>query len=420
MAEAVPWVAEIGERIADLMRPQALFLLGSAARGEVSYRRGADGRLEFFSDLEFLLVTERRPTAAQRRAVGRMIAEEEKRLANPNPLFHIDLAWRERRRLATLPPRLFTFEMKETARLLYGTLLLSEVPQVTLRTLDFANTREILYKRLWAILLYLPRRILTGGATERERRVMGYLLARNLLDIPTVLLPHEGRLVPTYRRRVALVRSRWSELAMAKTFPSDFPAWLERALELRQTLDFAALDLVAYYAQVIDALERAFLFLLRQMQGGVASIDDLLAGDSRFFNAWPRSRGEAYGWMRLWLTLGRQHGLSTAVRWALLPRKGVLTLGLLAMHRAALAHLRGEYEEAEKQLLVAYEYLKRLWPATPWIERGSFPERWLALRWEWGEFWRLFVRLGDPTYRERFRKVMEWEDGERNPDRLRG
>ncbi len=414
MDEAERLIGEIASRAAEIDGLHSLLLLGSAARDELSYCLHPDGRVEFFSDLEFLLVTDHRPTGEQRRAWRQMAAEMEARVANPNPLFHIDAAWRELRRLATLPPIIFTFEMKANARLLHGEDVRPLLPDVTAANLDRANTREILFKRLWAILLHLPHRFLRGHPSERERQVMGYLLCRNLLDIPTVLLPHEGVLLPSYRRRVAFLREQWPALRMAAAFPATFPARLEEALERRRTLDLAQVDLVQAYGEVIAALERALAFLLEEGAGGVppgTRLAELPRWSARFFNERPRSRGEWYGRAKLLARLVRCAGGGAAWRWMGLAHKGELTLGLLAMHRAALAYLRGEVSEASAAREEAEARLRRLWPCAALPTEGSFVERWLALRWEWGSFWRAFVRLGDLAYEARFRKVMEWEDG---------
>ena len=392
---------------------RALYLLGSAARDELSYLCHPDGTVELFSDLEFLAVTTFRFSGKHRRTVRAAIAEEERRIANPNPLFHIDVAFRERRRLAKLPRSIFTFELKRNARLLYGEDVLPEVPTVTADNLDYANTREILYKRLWAIMLHTPRRFLLGRPSERERRVMGYVLCRNVLDIPTVLLPHEGVLLPTYRQRVEHILREWDRLRMAVAFPDGFPAFLSDCLERRRTLEFDDIVLPSLYAQVVAALESAITFLLAEGAGGVPrglALAELPRYSHRFFNERPISRGEAYGWSRLVVALARRHGPNTALRWARLARKGELTLGLLAMHRATLAHLGGSPAEAKAELERSAMHLYRLWPASAVPIDGDFLEQWFILRELWGDFWRAFIRLDDPSYVERFRNAMEWED----------
>ena len=395
----------IAERLA-AVQPEALLLLGSAARNELSYRLRPDGSVEFFSDLEFLLVVPRRLSGEARRRLRHIIAEEERRIANPNPLFHIDVAVRERRRLATLPPTIFTFELRANGKLLYGEDLLQEVPLVTTANLDYANTREILFKRLWAVLLHLPRALLRRPLRERERRVMGYVLCRNVLDIPTVLLPHEGVLLPTYRARVAYLLREGERLRMITAFAPTFPRFLARCLERRLAPDFTAEELVPLYGEVIAALEQALTFLLPQGM----SLDALASRSHHLFNESPRSRGELYGWGRLALRLGRRYGTRRLWQWLRLRRKSELTLGLLAMHRAALSYLGGEHAAVEASLQVAARILHRLWPPFEEEAAGDFATRWLALRSRWGDFWRAFIRLGDPAYAARFHDVMEWED----------
>jgi len=75
-----------------------------------------------------------------------------------------------------------------------------------------------------------------------------------------------------------------------------------------------------------------------------------------------------------------------------------------------LAHLGGLPAEAKAELERSAMHLYRLWPASAVPIDGDFLEQWFILRELWGDFWRAFIRLDDPSYVERFRNVMEWED----------
>jgi hypothetical protein len=377
----------------------ALYLLGSAARNELSVLHHPDGSLEFFSDLEFLLVTDAPLTADQRRALDQALHEAERAVANPNPLFHIDLITRERARLKRFPPIVFTYELKQNAHLLHGDDLRAEIPEVTLANLDLRNTREILYKRLWAILLHLPRRFVEGAPSLAEQRVAGYVLARNALDLTTVLLPHAGTLLPTYRQRVEHLRHHYADFPFAAHFDADFPAFLHTCLDRRLDLDFTATDLYSFYERTLDALECGFRALLPP----TVTLDDLPRHSRALYNEWPISRGEWYNLARMSL---RQSPIR-AVHWLGLPKKGWLTLGLLAMHRALRAHFAGQSDVADDHLARSLDILARLHRTSP-IPTGDFPQRWLTARVAWGELWRQYIRLGAPAYRARFQHVMEW------------
>jgi hypothetical protein len=382
----------------------SVLLLGSTARAELAYAE-LDGRLEIFSDYEFLAVTERRLSSRERQDIARRLAALERDFAQRNPLFHIDVIFRERHRLRSMPPIIFTYELKANAQVLEGEDVRSLLPEVTLENLDLRNTNEILIKRLWAVLLHLPRRFVLGPASEAERRVAGYVLCRNALDLTTVLLPHGGVLLPTYRERVAHLGEHYGELRLASTLGPALPSFLHDCLERRLDLDFGGRDLQALYRATVGYLERGLETLC---SGGEPLATELEQRSRNLFNEWPISRGEWYNLVRITLMFTRRGGPLRALRWLRLPKKGRLALGLLAMHKALLAWFAGRTAQAEQRLTEARHALHPLSiTAVPELH-GNFGQRWLALRTAWGEFWRQYIRLGEPSYARRFQEVMSW------------
>mgnify|MGYP005851315099 CR=1 FL=1 len=410
----------------------SVLLLGSAARGELAYVE-LDGRLEVFSDYELLVVSGRRLPALKRQHIADQLTALEREFAQRNPLFHIDVLFRQRRRLGTLPPIVFTHELKANARVLYGEDVRPLLPEVTLANLDLRNTNEILIKRLWAVLLYTPRRLLYGQLTPLEEMVWGYVLCRNALDLTTVLLPHCGVLLPSYGQRVEYLARHHGQLDLAQRFGEEFPAFLSTCLLERQSLRFSQ-PLPIRYAKIVDYLEAACDFLLaRTADPGASLPQQLIAHSHRLFNECPISRGEWANLLRLTIDYAKKRGPPAAARWLRAPRKGLAAAGLLAAHQALIAHQSGQEAEATAQIAESARLLahiavtplppplpalaglpgpaggRRTWPsAASSPDRPDFADRWLALRRAWGDFWWEFMRLGDPRYRQRFDRVMEW------------
>jgi hypothetical protein len=388
----------------------SILLLGSAARGELAYAE-LDGRLEVFSDYEFLVVTERRLRARQRQRIATQLAALERQLAQRNPLFHIDVIFRERRRLRTLPRIIFTYELKANAQVMHGEDVRLLVPEVTLANLDLRNANEILIKRLWAILLHTPRRLLGGSLSCLEEMVWGYVLCRNALDLTTVLLPHRGVLLPSYGERVKHLAEHYGQLGLAPHLGEDFPAFLSACLQERRTLRFSK-SLLQRYVKAINYLATALEFLL----DGASPADGSLAGrlvtaSCRVFNEWPISLGEWANLMRLTIHYAKSRGALVAGRWLRSPKKGLTTAGLLAVHRALIAHQARQDYEAAAQLAESARLLARIAVAPIPSVEGDFATQWLTLRRAWGDFWWQYVRLGDPRYRARFDFVTEWKNG---------
>jgi len=101
--EVLQQLNTLTDLVLDVLTPTAIYLLGSAARGELSWFHHTDGSLELFSDLEFMVVTHRRPTPIQRKTINDHLPSLEQQVCNLNPLFHIDILFREQRRLSSLP-----------------------------------------------------------------------------------------------------------------------------------------------------------------------------------------------------------------------------------------------------------------------------------------------------------------------------
>jgi len=73
--------------------------------------------------------------------------------------------------------------MKQNAFLLHGDDIRDLIQEVTLDNLDFRNTHEILFKRLWAMLLYIPKSFIFRTPNAPARRAAGYISCRNALDL---------------------------------------------------------------------------------------------------------------------------------------------------------------------------------------------------------------------------------------------
>ena len=378
------------------LSPTSIVLLGSTARDELVYRQHENGQLELFSDFEMLVVWDSPVSNANRQALKQIAHKFEQKIANPNPLFHIDLLPRRYKRLAKLPPLIFTHEMKVNGRVLFGRDVLPAVPTVTLDNLNLRNTNEILFKRLWAIMLHLPKNFVLGGIGSAETNVTTYILCRNALDISTVLLPHKGVLLPSYRQRVAHLQQHPDLLG------ADLTDFLANCLTHRQSLNVHAADLPQLYQQTIKHLEAAITTLLPQ---------PLPNGSRHIFNEWPISRGEILGYTRNSMHHLRSGGLRRTTTWLRAARKGLLTQGLLLAHHALITHFSQNPDQANRLLHESIAILAQLSTQKPRNPTTSqpFPRHWLTLRQLWGNIWRDLIRLGDTNYDARFQHVMSWE-----------
>ena len=402
-SEVQQQLTDLTNLVVDVIKPKALYLLGSAARGELSWMRHPSGNLELFSDYELVIITQHRTSNKKRHALLQKIHSLERQIGNPNPLFHIDLVFREQRRLASMPHIIFTFEFKQNGLLLFGEELRDAIPDVTLISLDSQNTNEILYKRLWALLLYLPEFFIYGNLNIKQRRVAGYSFCRNALDLTTVFLPREGYLLSTYRQRVNTLISKTESLNICESFDNDFPAFMQMCLNRRIDLNFSQTDLLPLYVKTIGYLEHVILRLLQD-----TSYDTLPKLSHRVFNEYPISRGEWYNLIRMTLDKARRYGSLKAIRWMRLPVKGWLALGLLMMHKSLICWMHSNTQEAEEYLRHTEHALQTITLEPFHAKKQDFPGRWLALRRSWGEVWLQTIRMGAKSAEERINSVMDW------------
>lgn len=440
-------VDAIADRIAAAPGVTAVMLLGSAARGELA-AAAVDGRLELFSDLEFMVVTARRLPGEARRAISADVERMAAGFGYRSRLFHVDLLFRERARLRSLPPFVFTFELAANGRPLRGPDVRPLIRRVTLSNLDRRNTREILMKRLWALAEALPADWIGGRLPlpEVTARTLGVALCRNALDVPTVLLPDAGILLPTYAERVR----HWCDVPGRPFRPvvdgalgMDSGRYLARCLAARGRADASAAP-ADDHARLLRWIAGALIVVadagmgrdvaparaevamadtdVAMTQAGTAIASpgviaaksgdtaivaafaaDLIARTSRrVFNERPISPGE-------WLAVARQSvriantlGGRRAVDWLRRPRKGDLCAGLLLLHLALAQRGDGADGDAGAREVLAAA-AERLAPiaAGPDDWRGAilrapdFERAWLAGRVLAGRaFWRV-IRLGD-------------------------
>lgn len=421
MPEPAPVLEPLVDRLAAVPGVVAVILLGSAARDELAMA-AVEGRTELFSDLDFLAVTDGHLPADLRRVALAEIGRIADGFDYANPLFHVDVLFRERRRLGTLPPFIFTYELKAMGRPMHGPDLRSEVREVNLVNLDRRNTHEILMKRLWHIAEALPAAWLRGEPLDPIlARALGVILHRNPLDVTTVLLPEVGILLPSYAERVSTWRDH-PELAFRSAldarFGQDSGAYLALCLAERSSASPSP-DPAGDYRAAIAIIAAALDWL--GWRAGAAG--------NQVFNEKPVTRGE---WLALLLQAVRisyTFGPAAGPRWVRTPRKHRLTEGLLELHSALIAHQSGDDRGAHACLNRAVAALATVACPGPALERAVqagavdevavsavdtadalFAERWLAVRALAGRaFWRA-IRLGEPAMWTRMASSIGWDE----------
>lgn len=425
LAAAEPdWLAELVRLLAAQPEVLAVRLLGSSARGE-AVGASVDGAWQRFSDIELLVVTTRRLHRSEEAALRRQVEALAATWGQRSPLFHVDLLLRPRSRLGDLPPFLFTFELREAGRTLFGPELREAIRPVDLAVLDRRNTREILYKRLWHLAEALPADWLRGRPVDEvQARGLAVSLARQPLDLPTALLPEAGILLAGYAAREAAWLAAEPPFAatLARWLGSDPAAYLAACRRRRAACEPSTHPL-ADYREAVACLAGGLAWLVDRedpaadpgVQGSSNTALDgrdrldlrldrlaarLPAWSRRLFNEGAVTPGERLAAWRQLVRLAYSRGPTRALAWWRAPRKGHLAAGLLRLHAAGLGALEGRGAEVAGCLVAARQDLARVhgdWaPEAPPPLPGDPVEAWLLVRREAARaFWRV-ARLGAP------------------------
>jgi len=388
----------------ELASIHSILLVGSTSRGEITYRHEMDG-LDLFSDLEFFIVP-KPGKRIDRERLRKECADLETEAPSHNMLFHIEARVIEISKPRKLPPTISTYEAKENGKIVFGDNIIPLLPTVTLGNLDLGNTNHLVLVRLTEMLLHIPKRIILGNPSEYELFVFKYVLVRNALDIPTILLPHEGVLLPTYRQRVDFVQENYSKLKSNRFFGNDFPALLQECLvgKLEARFISSAEDL---YQRGLNS----YLGLLNFLVGSSAQVstqdwcsgflDSSLKLTERIFI----TKQKLFE-LSLVYEQARNKGIKSGVKLAFRRRKLMICF-LLNMHLALLSHLGGK-SEAKAYLREARKYLSAARIVSfRQRSRQDFADEWLYLR-------RKYVDLITRFYLSKrkniayYRKVLDW------------
>ena len=383
------------------LNPQAILLVGSAARGELSFRPGEDGKLEMFSDIEIFCLLRpgsRGPVAEVRERIRRLEGE----LFAVNGLFHLDCLITHEVPQGADGRGLLWFEGGRTFKVLQG----PEEPyfgRVEPSGISLELVNQLVIIRLWWLLVHFPswllrgeraRKALTGGA----RDAFVYTQVRNLLDVLSIWLPNEGVFECGYGARLEYVRQHAGELRGLDYLPEDFMRDAAEATRRKLECDLDA-DPAHLYERVIAAYEGLLYFLLAVPRG--ARIGALV---NAVRERWAQRCRAPRSWkFRMYATalvarcaLRKDAGL----RW--LRKRGDVEAAalefLLEMHKAAVRRLEGRAEAAERHLGAAGDALWRFSghrvSVPPELDDLAFAQAWHDLR---SGFLRPFMRY--------FRKV---------------
>ena len=179
----------------------SILLLGSMSRGEAT-QMTMDGRVQILSDIEFFTVFPDGFSAFQsftediKRASFDAFGED-----NLN-LFHVDNTYVRKSSLSQMERKLLTYDATRTGRCVVGKDVVPLLPKITIDNINWCDIWDIMTHRAFSVLYYgFPLK--HQGMEDAYR----YSIAKNSLDLMTVILVSKGYLESGFVRRLKLLQS---------------------------------------------------------------------------------------------------------------------------------------------------------------------------------------------------------------------
>lgn len=231
----------------------SVILLGSLSRGEATWLE-KDGRPIMVSDIEFFTVYPEGFTGFDEftvfmdKTAGEVFADQD------SELFHIDNSFVCRQRLGTMERKLLTYDAKKLGKAVVGRNDIVLLPEITLKNINLWDIRDILTHRVFSVLYYGFS--LKEQGKEEEYR---YNLAKNSLDLMTVLLVVRRRLESGFINRLEAVR----KLPVSQEIKNYFSYCLSLKLSAECEYVYTTQQMEEQFLQLLKELDKQMKVPLR-------------------------------------------------------------------------------------------------------------------------------------------------------------
>lgn len=226
----------------------SILLLGSLSRGEATWVDTEAGPV-MASDIEFFTVY---PTGFDGFAEfdqAMKDAAQQCFSAFQSTLFHIDNGYVCRTQLPRLERKLLTFDAMNMGKIVMGEDVRPLLPRVTKENINWADIRDILTHRMFAVLHYgYPLK--KAGEWEQYR----CCLAKNSLDLMTVLLLRHGQLTSGFANRLEQVNT----LAIDEAMKDYFAYCLSIKLGTHPEREYTVEQMETLFLQILRGLQQDF------------------------------------------------------------------------------------------------------------------------------------------------------------------
>ena len=233
----------------------SVILLGSLSRGEGTWQPTVTGA-RILSDIEYFTVY---PDGFDGLSAFTDYAKEVQREVfadQDSALFHIDNTFVRRESLPHMERKLLTYDATRMGKTVVGEDCVPLLPIITVENINLCDIRDILTHRVFSVLHY-------GLPMKREGDLDGYRysLAKNSLDLMTVLLVSYGLLESGFIRRLELVKA----LPIEERTKAYFAYCLSIKLSAACDVTFTIEEMEEQFLSLLNALSRSFRVPLKNI-----------------------------------------------------------------------------------------------------------------------------------------------------------
>ncbi len=226
----------------------SVILLGSLSRGEGTWIN-QNGMTVMLSDIEFFTIY---PDGFQDFSLFENYAQalaQEIFSENSCSLFHVDNTFVSKSELSRLEKKLLTFDAGFFGKCLVGQNVMDKLPEIDIHNINLYDIRDILTHRAFSVLYYgLPLK--NQGNKEQYQ----YSLAKNSLDLMTVLLVEKGLLISGFLNRLNAIQTL--------DYSEDIKSYLSYCLAIKlgeeTDKDYSIEEMEDYFLSILKLARKNF------------------------------------------------------------------------------------------------------------------------------------------------------------------
>ena len=233
----------------------SVMLLGSLSRGEATWVKDGEND-KMLSDIEYFTIY---PEGFAAFDEYNEICERAKNEAFGNQkssLFHIDNTFVRRGALPNMERKLITYDAKCMGKTVVGEDCVKFLPEITVENINLFDIKDILTHRVFYVLYY--------GKEMREKNKEDeykYLLAKNSLDLMTVILVERGILASGFIKRYEIIKT----LDISAEWKDYFGYCLSLKLSEDSEYSYTVKDMEGIFIEIVKKLAKSFKIPLKNI-----------------------------------------------------------------------------------------------------------------------------------------------------------